>query len=151
MPWNKSEKGKKGSVAGKKSVANTRQLAYAILSGVGGLTKTEAKRRVGYDPRYIPEKTKAYQPIQQRIEAACDIVGVSVEANAATLGSIAYSPDNAAPERVSAIREINHMAGWLAPERVEVQQQTTSVVMLLDMIRGKGASIGELIRQAGQG
>jgi hypothetical protein len=148
MPLTKSNKKPGRPVARAKKVASTRALAYAILSGVGGLSKCEAKKRAGYHAGYSPERTQSYLPIQERIEAACDVVGVSVEANAATLGSIAYDAENACPERVSAIREINNMAGWHAPERIEVQQHTTNVSILIDMVRNQGLSMGELIRQA---
>jgi hypothetical protein len=148
MPLMKTDKKAGRPVARGQKVASTRALAYAILSGVGGFSKSEAKKRVGYFPSHCPERTKSFQPIQERIEAACDVVGVSVEANAAVLGEIAYNRDNACPERVSAIREINTMAGWRAPERVDVQQHTTNVSILIDMVRNRGVSMGELIRQA---
>jgi hypothetical protein len=149
MQQSKSIEVKKRRVARGQKVTSTRALAYAILSGVGGMSKQAARKRCGYAPTYSAiEKTKSFLPIQERIEAACEVVGVSVEANAAVLGEIAYNRDNACPERVGAIREINNMAGWRAPERVEVQQHTTNVSILIDMVRNKGVSMGELIRQA---
>lgn len=135
-------------VARKKSVSS-RALAYAILRDVVGVKKSEARRRAGFTPRgYDPEKTEGYKSIQERIESACELVGVCVEANAATLGEIAYSREAQDHDRISAVNAINKMTGWQAPERIDVEHSTSNILVMVNAAREQGVSLGELIRQA---
>ncbi len=149
MELSKQDEDKKTRVVRKKSVSS-RALAYAILSSIGGLSKQEAKRRLGMHPTYCPERAQSFKSIQDHIEDACDKVGICIEANAATLGEVAYNRDEASSDRIRAVGEINRMAGWIAPERVEVQHQTTNILMIIQAAREQGLSVGQLIRQAKQ-
>ena len=149
METQKKRRGERGKGrAQKKSQISSRALAYSILSTIGGIPKPRARVLAGYASGYRPEKSNAYRSLQDRIDAACDTVGVSVEANAATLGEIAYNRGEGSSDRISAVRELNKMAGWQAPERVEGGSQTTNVLVLVNAAREQGMSVGEMIRQA---
>jgi hypothetical protein len=147
-------KGKaKGSVALKERslpATSPRQLAYQLLVAAG-LPREIAKQKAGYAPTTCTtqiSKTQSGQELRQRLELAAASVGVSAEANLASLGQIAYNQENQGMERIGAIKESNSMLGWRAPERMEIEQSTTNVSVLIGMMRDSGASIGEMIRKA---